>query len=107
MPDGWIYIMTNRPDGTLYVGVTKDIVHRAWKHRAGLVEGFGSKRLVLVRRQAAREKYEALARRLGNAPDLWRLGRRPYDQLSQGVDGRHKSLSSAPQRGPWPAMDEE
>jgi hypothetical protein len=30
-----------------------------------------------------------------------------YDQLSQGVDGRHKSLSSAPQRGPWPAMDEE
>ena len=32
--------MTNRPNGTLYVGVTDDIAQRAWEHRAGLVEGF-------------------------------------------------------------------
>ena len=31
---GWVYIMTNRPNGTLYLGVTKvDIAHRAWEHR--------------------------------------------------------------------------
>jgi putative endonuclease len=42
--------MTNRPNGTLYVGVTDDIARRAWEHRAGLVEGFtkqyGLRRLV-------------------------------------------------------------
>ena len=37
---GWVYIMTNRPNGTLYLGVTSDIVRRAWEHREGLVEGF-------------------------------------------------------------------
>ena len=37
---GWVYIMTNRPNGTLYVGVTDDLARRAWGHRAGLVEGF-------------------------------------------------------------------
>jgi putative endonuclease len=46
---GWVYIMTNRPSGTLYVGVTSDISRRAYEHREGLVRGFtkryGLKRL--------------------------------------------------------------
>ena len=49
---GWVYMMTNRPNGTLYVGVTDDLTQRAWEHRAGLVEGFtkqyGLKRLVFA-----------------------------------------------------------
>ncbi|MDE0051114.1 MAG: GIY-YIG nuclease family protein [Rhodospirillales bacterium] len=45
---GWVYIMTNRPNGTLYLGVTNDIVRRAWEHREGLVEGF-TKRYRLTR----------------------------------------------------------
>ncbi len=40
MQGGWVYIMTNRRDGTLYVGVTSDLARRAWEHREGLVEGF-------------------------------------------------------------------
>jgi putative endonuclease len=50
MRGGWVYIMTNRPNGTLYVGVTADIARRAYEHREGLIEGFtrrhGLKRLV-------------------------------------------------------------
>ena len=50
MRGGWVYIMTNRPNGTLYVGVTADIGRRAYEHREGLVAGFtrryGLKRLV-------------------------------------------------------------
>ncbi|MGA7265700.1 MAG: hypothetical protein WCB44_10170 [Stellaceae bacterium] len=34
--------MTNRPNGTLYVGVTDDLARRAWEHRMGLLEGFTS-----------------------------------------------------------------
>ena len=37
---GWVYIMTNRPNGTLYVGTTTDLARRAWEHRTGVVEGF-------------------------------------------------------------------
>jgi putative endonuclease len=50
MAEGWVYMMTNRPNGTLYVGVTDNLPRRAWEHREGLVEGFtkryGLKRLV-------------------------------------------------------------
>jgi putative endonuclease len=51
---GWVYFMTNRPNGILYVGVTSDIARRAWEHREGVVEGFteqyGLKRLVNIER---------------------------------------------------------
>ena len=51
---GWVYIVTNRPNGTLYVGVTSDLARRAWEHRAGVADGFtkryGLKRLVFAER---------------------------------------------------------
>jgi putative endonuclease len=50
MAGGYICILTNRPNGTLYVGVTNDLVRRVFEHRSGFVEGFtkryGTKRLV-------------------------------------------------------------
>ncbi|KLE35330.1 GIY-YIG nuclease family protein [Aurantiacibacter luteus] len=35
-----VYIMANRKNGTIYVGVTSDIAQRGWQHRQGLVDGF-------------------------------------------------------------------
>jgi putative endonuclease len=40
MKGGWVYFMTNKPDGVLYVGVTSNIAKRAHEHREGVVEGF-------------------------------------------------------------------
>jgi putative endonuclease len=54
MLGGWVYIMTNQPNGTLYLGVTSNLARRVWEHREGLVEGFskryGLKRLVWFER---------------------------------------------------------
>jgi putative endonuclease len=35
--------MANRRRGTLYVGVTASLLHRAWQHRTGQVSGFTKK----------------------------------------------------------------
>ena len=32
---GWVYIMTNKPRGVLYIGVTSDVIARVHQHRAG------------------------------------------------------------------------
>lgn len=38
-----VYILANRRNGTLYVGVTSDLVKRVWEHRNEVVDGFTKK----------------------------------------------------------------
>jgi putative endonuclease len=56
MRGGWVYIMTNRPNGVLCTGVTSDTGRRTYEHRDGLVPGFakryGLKRLVDMEHRA-------------------------------------------------------
>ena len=35
-----VYILASKRNGTLYVGVTADIVSRVWDHRSGAIDGF-------------------------------------------------------------------
>ncbi|MEQ1595494.1 MAG: GIY-YIG nuclease family protein [Casimicrobium sp.] len=35
-----VYILTNKPNGTIYIGVTSHLVQRVFQHREGLVDGF-------------------------------------------------------------------
>lgn len=45
-----VYLLASRRNGTLYVGVTSDLIKRLYEHRNGLIDGFtkdyGVKRLV-------------------------------------------------------------
>ena len=38
-----VYILTNRPRGTLYVGVSSYLPGRVWQHKNKVVEGFTQK----------------------------------------------------------------
>ncbi len=39
----WVYMLASAPGGTLYVGVTNDLVRRTYEHREGLADGFTRK----------------------------------------------------------------
>ena len=38
-----VYILASQPRGTLYVGVTSDLIRRVWQHKNNLAEGFTQK----------------------------------------------------------------
>ena len=38
-----VYILASKRNGTLYVGVTTNLVKRVWEHKNNLVEGFTKK----------------------------------------------------------------
>ncbi len=52
----WIYILASRPRGTLYIGMTSDLIKRVCQHREGLADGFtkeyGVKTLVYYEQHA-------------------------------------------------------
>ena len=69
--------MTNRPRGTLYVGVTSDLQRRAWEHREGVADGFTKryalKFLVYAER---RDEIEAAIQReklIKHWPRAWKI----------------------------------
>ena len=72
----WVYIVTNRPHGTLYIGVTGSLKRRIWQHRQGEIEGFtrryGLKRLVYF--EEFRDVHNAIARE--SALKGWRRERK-------------------------------
>lgn len=43
MKNGYVYILANESNSTVYVGVTSDLVKRVYEHKNKLVEGFTSK----------------------------------------------------------------
>jgi putative endonuclease len=77
MKGGWVYIMTNRPNGTLYIGTTTDLVRRAWEHRTGVVDGFskryGLRRLVYAERHEDILIAKQRERNMKHWPRAWKV----------------------------------
>jgi putative endonuclease len=77
MKAGYVYIMASDRNGTLYIGVTADLVKRVWEHRNGLVPGFTKTRgcKLLVWYAAFDDLQEARARELQMKKwkRLWKL----------------------------------
>ena len=59
-----VYILASREYGTLYIGVTSDLIARLYQHRTGQMKGFTSRYCVfrLVRFEQFATMAEAIAR---------------------------------------------
>ena len=38
-----VYLLSNKPNGTLYIGVTSDLPKRVWEHKNKVIKGFSEK----------------------------------------------------------------
>ena len=43
MLNSYVYILASRYHGTLYIGVTSDLIKRIWEHKQGIFAGFSKK----------------------------------------------------------------
>jgi putative endonuclease len=72
-----VYIMASRKHGTLYVGVTSELLSRAVQHREGVTDGFtkqyGVKRLVWYERHDGIEAAIHREKRLKKYKREWKI----------------------------------
>lgn len=72
-----VYLLASRRNGTLYVGVTSDLVKRVWEHRNDLIEGFtkryGVHTLVWLERHETMESAIAREKAIKEWKRNWKL----------------------------------
>jgi putative endonuclease len=72
-----VYILTKQQNGTLYVGVTSNIVQRIWQHREKLIDGFckqhGLDKLVWFEQHATIEAAIAREKAVKESKRQWKL----------------------------------
>ena len=72
-----VYILASRRNGTLYIGVTSDLVKRIWQHRNELAEGFtrdhGVHMLVYFEQHVSMEAAITRGKQLKKWNRAWKL----------------------------------
>jgi len=72
MPYSYVYILASKKNGTLYVGVTSDLIKRIYQHKNGLISGFTEK--YKVHKLMYFEQYEDISEAIKREKQLkgWR-----------------------------------
>ncbi len=72
-----VYILASKRNGTLYIGVTSDLVKRVWEHKNSSVEGFtkryGVNQLVWYEMHESMESAIVHEKRLKEWKRKWKL----------------------------------
>jgi len=72
-----VYLLASKPNGTLYIGVTSNIVKRIWEHKNNVVKGFTEKydvhRLVWIEQHETMESAIKREKALKNGKRDWKV----------------------------------
>jgi putative endonuclease len=72
-----VYILASKRNGTLYIGVTSDLIKRIWEHKNDMVQGFtkryGVHRLVWYELHNSMEVAIVREKRLKEWKRVWKL----------------------------------
>ena len=84
--DPCVYIMASRRNGTLYTGVTSNLLQRIYEHREGATPGFTSKhnikRLVWFEQHATMDHAITREKRIKKWLRVWKLELIERDNLA-------------------------
>ena len=73
----YVYILASQRNGTLYVGMTDDLIRRVWEHQIGAVPGFtrkyNVKMLVWFEQHESRENAFQRERQIKKWTRVWKL----------------------------------
>jgi putative endonuclease len=73
----FVYILASQRNGTLYIGMTDNLMQRVWQHRTGVAPGFtkqyGVKTLVWYEQHETRESALTRERQLKKWNRSWKL----------------------------------
>jgi len=73
----FVYLLASKPNGTLYVGSTSDLVRRVWEHKEKVVPGFTAKygvdRLVWFERHETLEAAMLREKRIKEWKRVWKI----------------------------------
>ena len=90
MSNHYVYILASQRNGTLYIGVTKDLIRRVYEHKNNIIKGFTSKYNVhsLIYYEHYEDYWEAANRekQLKNWKRQWKL------ELIESVNPRWTDL---------------
>ena len=104
MKTGFVYILANRKNGAIYIGVTSDLIKRVYEHRERLIGGFtkryGCKLLVWF--EAYDDLQEARQRELAMKEwkRAWKV--RLIEESNLDWEGVYPTLSNAAVAAPGP-----
>jgi putative endonuclease len=92
----WVYILASQLGGTLYVGVTNNLVRRVYQHRTGLIAGFSKEycvhRLVYFEPHTDIEAAIRREKRLKKWNRAWKI--RLIEQTNPNWDDLYPQVSS-------------
>jgi putative endonuclease len=91
----WVYILASQPGGTLYIGVTNDLVRRVYEHRTKVADGFTKKydvdRLIHSERFDDIENAIRREKRLKKWNRAWKI--RLIEETNPNWDDRYPSIA--------------
>lgn len=87
----YVYILANKTNSTVYIGVTNDLMRRLWEHRNDMADGFTKQYHVhkLVHYESTTDVNEAIARE--KQLKGWRRARK--NDLIESVNPAWKDLA--------------